>query len=104
MQTSESWNIQAGSGSIGNSDTCGPVGKKNNWSYETQKVNLCIKDSWVLDTYVQAMSTNGNLTAETLAEFFYFAAETMDEISNEIENIDIGLIDWNELTKAYGGA
>jgi len=64
-------------------------------------VDTCIKDTWILDQYVDAMRNNGNLNAETLAEFFYFAAETMAEIENEFEDVDITKIDWEQLARAY---
>jgi len=68
---------------------------------ETQKVYTCIRDNWVLHEYVKAMSNNGNLTAEQLAEFFWFAAETIDEVGNEFDDVNIDIIDWNELTVFY---
>jgi len=80
------------------------IQNEHTWSNETQKVYSCINDSWILDQYVRAMKNNGNLTAEQLAEFFYFAAETMDEINREFEDVDIDKIDWNGLTKVYAEA
>jgi hypothetical protein len=68
---------------------------------ETQKVYTCIRDNWVLHEYVKAMSSNGNLTAEQLSEFFYFAAETIDEVGNEFDDVNIDMIDWNELAAFY---
>ena len=68
---------------------------------ETQKVYTCISDNWVLHEYVKAMSSNGNLTAEQLAEFFWFAAETIDEVGKEFDDVNIDMIDWNELAAFY---
>jgi len=70
-------------------------------SKETQKVNRCINDTWVLRDYVKAMRDNGNLTAETLAEFFWFAAETTERIWNEFWDVDIDMIDWELLATVY---
>jgi len=47
------------------------------------------------------MKNNGNLTAEQLSEFFWFAAETMDEVGNAFDDVDINNIDWNELAAFY---
>ena len=75
------------------------------WSNsETQKVHTCIRDNWVLHEYVKAMKNNGNLTAEQLAEFFWFAAETIDEVGNEFDDVNIDMIDWNELAALYNEA
>jgi len=76
----------------------------HDWSnQETQKVHPTIEDSWVLHEYVKAMSNNGNMTAEQLAEFFWFAAETMDEVGSAFDDIDIDNINWNELAAFYKG-
>jgi len=50
------------------------------------------------------MKNNGNLTAETLSEFFWFAAETIDEVENAFDDVDIDMIDWDELAAFYRGA
>ena len=71
---------------------------------ETQKVYSTIEDSWLLHEYVKAMSNNGNLTAEQLSEFFYFAAETIDEIGIAFDDVDIDNINWEQLAKFYKGA
>ena len=71
------------------------------WSDETQRANLCIKDSWFLHEYVKALRNSGNLTAETLSGFFRLAAETNEIAFNDD---DIMNIDWNELTALYMGA
>ena len=71
---------------------------------KTQSVNTCITDAWVLREYVKAMKNNGNLTAETLAEFFYFAAETIDKIQEDFEDVNIDMIDRKKLATAYRGA
>jgi len=77
----------------------------HDWSNtETKKVHSTIEDSWVLHVYVEAMRDNGNLTAETLSEFFWFAAETIDEVGAEFDDVDIEMIDWNELAAFYRGA
>ena len=74
------------------------------WSEETQKVHECIRRNWVLNDYIKAMRNNGNLTSETLAEFFYFAAETTEDIWNGFMDVNIDNIDWNELAEHYRGA
>jgi len=74
----------------------------HDWSNsETQKVHSTIGNSWLLHDYVKAMKNNGNLTAEQLSEFFWFAAETMDEVGNAFDDVDINNIDWNELAAFY---
>jgi hypothetical protein len=70
-------------------------------SKETQKVNAYIKDTWLLHEYVKAMKNNGNLIAETLSEFFYFAAETIDRIQEDFEDVNIDMIDWEKLAAVY---
>ena len=72
-------------------------------SKETQKVDACIKDTWILSEYVNAMKNNGNLTAETLSEFFWFAAETIDDIGNAFDDVDIDEINWEQLAAFYRG-
>jgi len=71
------------------------------WSDETQRANLCIKDSWFLHGYVEALKNSGNLTSESLSEFFRLAAETMNEIGAKFDDDDIMNIDWDELTALY---
>ena len=74
------------------------------WSSETEKVAECIRRNWVLNDYVKAMRDNGNLNADALSEFFYFAAETTEDIWNEFIDVNIDMIDWNGLAAYYRGA
>ncbi|MCL1984274.1 MAG: hypothetical protein FWG58_02595 [Methanomassiliicoccaceae archaeon] len=50
------------------------------------------------------MKNNGNLTAKTLSEFFWFAAETIDKIGDEFDDVNIDMIDWEQLAAFYRGA
>ncbi|MCL2608255.1 MAG: hypothetical protein FWD92_06900 [Methanomassiliicoccaceae archaeon] len=80
------------------------IHNENQWSDETKKVDTHIRNTWLLHEYIKAMKNNGNLTAETLAEFFYFAAETIDKVQEDFEDVEIDMIDWSELAAFYRGA
>jgi len=70
-------------------------------SKETEKVNCRIRNTWLLNECVKGMNDKGNLTGETLAEFFCLMTEVIDDIGIEFVDVKLVNVDWKLIAALY---